>query len=204
MRWGPTSPSLKLNFPALSALVLAATSMPLARLMRMTWSPAAGLPVVPLVTVPVRIWASCAKARDAARNSILATNAIPVLWCGVVGEVAAVFKCAPCFAVLMTFGRLQILRSARDEILILGGRYLLKFARDNNWQFPATYEVCLCLQNGSCRRDYVLFETRNFGHDRGGFFFERSAQRLIVCVGNLAGFVFEIQVAQIFLSLIHI
>jgi len=42
---------VKLNFPLASTLVLPAISMPLARLMRMTSSPAAGLLVVPLVTV---------------------------------------------------------------------------------------------------------------------------------------------------------
>src|SRR5579864_3322637 len=59
MRCGPPGPSLsvKLNLPAASALVLSATSMPLERLIRMTWSPAAGLLVVPLVTVPERVWA---------------------------------------------------------------------------------------------------------------------------------------------------
>src|ERR1700687_2256942 len=56
--------SLKLYFPLLSALVLAATSMPLARLMRITSSPAAGLLVVPLVTVPVRVWAADVRATE--------------------------------------------------------------------------------------------------------------------------------------------
>jgi hypothetical protein len=66
--------TLKLNFPLLSALVLPPTSMPLARLMRMTSSPAAGLLVVPLVTVPVRVWAAAvarASERMAARMRIL-------------------------------------------------------------------------------------------------------------------------------------
>src|ERR1700687_477596 len=40
--------------------------MPLARLMRITSSPAAGLPVVPLVTVPERVWAA-AEARVSER-----------------------------------------------------------------------------------------------------------------------------------------
>src|SRR5260221_9277941 len=57
MRCGPAPPvSLKLNFPLLSALVLAAISMPLVRLMRMTSSPTAGLFVGPLGTVPGRGW----------------------------------------------------------------------------------------------------------------------------------------------------
>src|SRR5580693_2128487 len=66
MRCGPGGPvSGKLNLPALSALVVAATSMVVVRLMRMTSSPAAGLLVVPLVTVPVRVWAAAeARATD--------------------------------------------------------------------------------------------------------------------------------------------
>ena len=61
--WAAAGPlSLKLNFPLLSALVVAAISMLVVRLMRMTSSPAAGLLVVPLVTVPVRVWAE-AEAR---------------------------------------------------------------------------------------------------------------------------------------------
>src|SRR5271169_3926773 len=72
MRCGPGTVILKLYFPLLSALVLLATSMPLARLMRMTSSPAAGLLVVPLVTVPVRVWAA-AEARVSAK--IAASNA---------------------------------------------------------------------------------------------------------------------------------
>src|SRR5882762_6836468 len=68
MRCGPAAPvSLKLNFPLLSALVLAAISIVLVRLMRMTSSPAAGLLVVPLVTVPERVWAA-AEARASART----------------------------------------------------------------------------------------------------------------------------------------
>src|ERR1700687_4607487 len=68
MRCGPAPPvSLKLNFPLLSALVLAAISMPVVRLMRMTSSPTAGLPVVPLVTVPERVWAR-AEAKVSART----------------------------------------------------------------------------------------------------------------------------------------
>src|ERR1700686_4658019 len=67
MRCDPAPPvSLKLNFPLLSALVLAAISMEVVRLMRMTSSPAAGLPVVPLVTVPERVWAA-AVARESER-----------------------------------------------------------------------------------------------------------------------------------------
>lgn len=45
-----------------------------------------------------------------------------------------------------------------------------------------------------------LLQPRDFRHDRGGFFFERGAHRLIVRIGNLAGFVFEIQVAQVFVD----
>src|ERR1700724_1512126 len=68
MRCGPAPPvSLKLNFPLLSALVLAAISMVVVRLMRITSSPAAGLLVVPLVTVPERVWAA-AEARASART----------------------------------------------------------------------------------------------------------------------------------------
>src|ERR1700675_4338367 len=73
MRCGPAPPvSLKLNFPLLSALVLAAISIPVVRLMRMTSSPEAGLLVVPLVTVPERVWAA-AEARVSERMA--ASNA---------------------------------------------------------------------------------------------------------------------------------
>src|SRR3982074_3017070 len=49
MRCGPAPPvGLKLNFPLLSALVLAAISIPVVRLMRMTSSPTAGLFVGPV------------------------------------------------------------------------------------------------------------------------------------------------------------
>src|SRR5208337_2737948 len=72
MRCGPGTVSLKLNFPVLSVLVLPPTSMPLARLMRMTSSPTAGLPVVPLVTVPESVWAA-AEARASERMA--ASNA---------------------------------------------------------------------------------------------------------------------------------
>src|ERR1700674_2805006 len=65
MRCGPVAPdSLKLNFPLLSALVLAAISIPVVRLMRMTSSPAAGLLAVPMVMVAERVWAG-----DGARGS---------------------------------------------------------------------------------------------------------------------------------------
>src|SRR5438445_12161492 len=68
MRCGPAPPvSLKVNFPLLSAFVLAAISIVVVRLMRMTSSPAAGLLVVPLVTVPERVWAA-AEARVSART----------------------------------------------------------------------------------------------------------------------------------------
>src|SRR5260221_7291143 len=64
---GPAPPvSLKLNFPLLSALVLAAISMAVVRLMRITSSPEAGLLVVPLGTVPERVWAA-AEARASER-----------------------------------------------------------------------------------------------------------------------------------------
>src|ERR1039457_2352380 len=71
MRCGPPGPSfrVKLNLPAESVLVLAATSMPFARLMRMISSPAAGLLVVPLVTVPERDWAA-AWARVSAKRAV--------------------------------------------------------------------------------------------------------------------------------------
>src|SRR5271165_1995236 len=69
MRCGPGTVTLKLNFPLLSVLALPATSMPLARLMIMTSSPTAGLPVVPLVTVPVRVWAA-AEARASVRMAV--------------------------------------------------------------------------------------------------------------------------------------
>src|SRR6202167_5785710 len=63
MRCGAGAPvSGKLNFPLASALVVAATFIPLVNSMRRTSSPAAGLLVVPLVTVPERVWAS-AEAR---------------------------------------------------------------------------------------------------------------------------------------------
>ena len=65
MRCGPGAPvSWKLNFPAPSALVVAATFMPLEKSMSRTSSPTAGLPVVPLVTVPVRVWAEEAMASE--------------------------------------------------------------------------------------------------------------------------------------------
>src|ERR1700693_3696248 len=68
MRCGPAPPaSLKLNFPLLSALVLATISMVVVRLLRITSSPAAGLVVVPLVTGPERVWAA-AEARASART----------------------------------------------------------------------------------------------------------------------------------------
>src|ERR1700738_292665 len=67
MRCGPAPPvSLKLNFPLLSALVLAAISMVVVRLMRITSSPAAGLLLEPLEAVPARVWAG-AEARDSPR-----------------------------------------------------------------------------------------------------------------------------------------
>src|SRR3981081_494583 len=68
MRCGPGPPvSLKLNFPLLSAFVLAAISIVVVRLMRITSSPEAGLLVVALVTVPERVWAA-AEARASART----------------------------------------------------------------------------------------------------------------------------------------
>src|SRR5208282_6048554 len=67
MRCGPGTVTLKLNFPLLSVLALPATSMPLARLMIMTSSPTAGLPVVP--SVPVRVWAA-AEARASVRMAV--------------------------------------------------------------------------------------------------------------------------------------
>src|ERR1035438_8726409 len=69
MRCGPGTVTLKLNLPALSALVVPPTSMPLARLMRSTSSPAAGLLVVPLVTVPVRVWAAARVSERTANRS---------------------------------------------------------------------------------------------------------------------------------------
>ena len=42
-----------------------------------------------------------------------------------------------------------------------------------------------------------LFQARDLRHDRGRFFFERRAHGLIVRVRNLAGLVFEIQIAQV-------
>src|ERR1700675_4536144 len=79
MRCGPApAVSLKLNFPLLSALVLAAISIVVVRLMRMTSSPTAGLLVVPLVTVPDKVWATAearASERTAARNADCASLA---------------------------------------------------------------------------------------------------------------------------------
>src|SRR5258708_29490890 len=42
-----------------------------------------------------------------------------------------------------------------------------------------------------------LLQSRNLCHDRGCFLFERGAHGLIVRVRHLAGFVFEIQIAQV-------
>ena len=44
------------------------------------------------------------------------------------------------------------------------------------------------------------FEARDFGQQRRGFVFQRRFQRLVVGVGNLAGVVFEVQVAQVFVD----
>src|SRR5205823_13236378 len=49
------SSKVKVNFPWASDFVWPASSMPAASLMRMTSTPAEGLLVVPLVTVPVRL-----------------------------------------------------------------------------------------------------------------------------------------------------
>src|ERR1700723_1085842 len=74
MRCGPPagllSLSLKLNLPVESTLVVAAISMPLVRLIRMTSSPAAGLLVVTLVTVPERVWAWAGARDDAIMRAI--------------------------------------------------------------------------------------------------------------------------------------
>src|SRR5260370_11633898 len=89
MRCGPAPPvSLKLNFPLLSALVLAAMSMVVVRLMRMTSSPAAGLWVVPLVTVPERVWASAeARASETMQNAKTAVRR---------ADCASLVKQTPC------------------------------------------------------------------------------------------------------------
>src|ERR1700683_1848428 len=77
MRWGAGAPvSWKLNLPALSALVVAATFMPLVKSMSRTWAPAAGWLVVPLVTVPVRVWAAELRVSARMKSPPIAVNRV--------------------------------------------------------------------------------------------------------------------------------
>src|SRR5258708_23685322 len=61
------SSSLKVSWPVASVLERPASSMPWLSLRRTTSSPAAGLPVVEFLTVPVRVWE---KAREQRRRTI--------------------------------------------------------------------------------------------------------------------------------------
>src|SRR5208282_1429234 len=61
-------------------------------------------------------------------------------------------------------------------------------------------QVCNCIDILLSRVGSHLLQPRDLGHDCGGFFFERGAHGLIVRVRNLAGFVFEIQIAQVFVD----
>src|SRR5579862_5745583 len=75
-RWGDwLLSSLKENWPLASVLVRPDSSMPWPSERRTTSSPASGLPVVLLVTMPVRVWAeakaavtSSEQARSSAEN----------------------------------------------------------------------------------------------------------------------------------------
>src|SRR6266700_464807 len=58
------SSKVKVNFPWASVFVWPASSMPAASLMRMTSSPAEGLLVVPLVTVPLRVAAEAGATKE--------------------------------------------------------------------------------------------------------------------------------------------
>src|SRR5579862_6087334 len=158
MRCGPPeSVSLKLNLPEESAFVLAATSMPLERLMRMTSSPAAGLLVVPLVTVPERVWAE-AEARETTTNKT--------------ANQALLIKSAPLSPMAYAMGCIlsPLCGFCGDALTPLAG------------EAPALH----CDQLQPC----------DFGHDGGGFFFQGGAHGLVIDIGNFAGFVFKIQVAE--------
>src|ERR1039458_5966761 len=48
--------------------------------------------------------------------------------------------------------------------------------------------------------DGGLLQPCDLGHDGGGFFFEGGAHGLVIGIGDLAGFVFEIQVAQVLID----
>src|SRR5450755_407486 len=70
-RCGPCAlSSLKLKLPLASALVRPASSIPWLRLSRTTSSPAAGLPVVAFLTVPVRVWAEAKEERRKTRKIV--------------------------------------------------------------------------------------------------------------------------------------
>src|SRR5437588_4670107 len=45
-----------------------------------------------------------------------------------------------------------------------------------------------------------IFETRDFGQDGGGFVLQGRFQRCVVCVWDFAGFVLEIEIAQVFVD----
>src|ERR1022692_1294451 len=64
-RWGlVASSSFRLKLPLASVCVRPDSSIPWARLRSTTSSPAAGFLVVPLVTVPVRVWADAETRRS--------------------------------------------------------------------------------------------------------------------------------------------
>src|ERR1700734_2671639 len=50
-----------------------------------------------------------------------------------------------------------------------------------------------------CRRRFC-FQTGNLGQDSGGFILQRSFQRRVVRVGNLARLVLEVEIAQVFVD----
>src|ERR1700747_1930887 len=76
-RWGESaSAKVKVNLPCESVFAWLTSSMPAASLMRMTSSPADGLLVVPLVTVPLRLAANKDDGIARSRNSTTARDRV--------------------------------------------------------------------------------------------------------------------------------
>src|SRR5580658_1398487 len=195
MRCGPEAPvSWKLNFPALSALVVAATFMPLEKSMRRTSSPAAGWLVVPLVTVPVRVWAAAearASARMAASNagcaSLVKNNSFDQAEQWKLAN-SSQFPFSGYFICPIQFGTRE-----RSGLLV-----------PNSWRtsarLPSGFRKNSMYSSWPGRLHHLprgRLQPCDLGHDRSRFLFERCAHRLIIHGRDLAGLVFEIQVAQV-------
>src|SRR5579864_8588219 len=69
-----SSSKVKVNFPWASVLAWPTSSMPAPSLIRITSSPAEGLLVVPLVTVPVRVAADATVDRSSVKTTTVRVN----------------------------------------------------------------------------------------------------------------------------------